>query len=191
MIAVNPTQDQLNRAAGFYEFDALNNSIMEGKSNIFGALGEVLFGDLYPEWRKVESYDFDFVGPNDRTVDIKTKRTTAVPQPDWNCSVAATSGHQQPDYFFFIRVTEDYERAWLLGWLSRDEFYDLAHFGKRGEPDPSKPGWVYRADCWNVAVRDLRPPSESKATGAYRCHKCGMLTGGPMSDPKLWCGCPF
>jgi hypothetical protein len=158
--------EQLKRATELYEFGALRDSIMAGQSNLYGAIGEVLFADEHPEWLRAESFNHDFVRQTEElgelTVDVKTKRTTTTPQPDWNCSVAATSRHQQPDYLYFIRVHEDLSVAWLLGWLPLAEFYDVAVFGAKGEPDPSMPSWRYRADCWNVRVSQLRSIEASR-----------------------------
>lgn len=190
-LLVHPTPQQIERAQALYPFDALKDSIMSGQSNLYGALGEIIFNDLYPEWQKVESYNHDFSRADGATVDIKTKRTTTVPQGNWNCSVAATSEHQQPDYLFFLRVAESMKDAWVLGWLARDEFYDRARFGKKDDPDPDgQPGWVYRADCWNVRVDELRPVS---LPGTTRCAECeGMLGDAPgFVDYTSWCGCPF
>ncbi len=164
MHTVLVTPDQMQRATGFYEFGALRNSITAGRSNVYGAIGEVVFADLFPVWSKVESFNHDFIDGRGRTVDIKTKRTTQRPQPHWNCSSAATSKHQRPDYLMFIRVHEDLSVLWVLGWLPLDEFYDVAVFARRGDPDPEYGGapggrgWAFAADCYNVRVDQLRAP---------------------------------
>ncbi len=161
MKQVNISPRDIERAKSLYDFGALRDSITEGKSNIYGALGEVLFAADYAlgGWRHKPSRDYDFTHRYYGTADVKTKRTTATPQPFWNCSVAGTSTHQKCDYYFFIRVHESLERAWMLGWLSRDEFFDRGVYRKKGDPDEtSDRGWRYQADCWNVRVDQLRPP---------------------------------
>ena len=159
---IAPTKQQIIRASTLYPFEALTNSIMEGKSNIYGALGEVVFDDAYPTWKRADTRDHDFVSGHG-TVDIKTKRTTAVPQGNWNCSVADTSLHQRPDFYFFIRVDEMLQNVWFLGWMPRSEFYEKARFYKKGEADPEMRGWKFRADCWNVRVDQLRCASHGGA----------------------------
>lgn len=189
-LLVHPTPEQIARANELYPFDALNNSITAGRSNIYGALGEILFSDLYAGWTKVESYNHDFVGPDDATVDIKTKRTTAHPEPHWNCTVAATSEHQRPDYLFFLRIMEGLTDAWVLGWMGRDDFYRTARFGKKDTPDPSARGWSFKADCWNVRIDELRPATP---TGTTVCAVCANLEGSAPAfvDYTNWCGCVF
>jgi hypothetical protein len=154
------TASDIERAKSLYDFGALRDSITQGRSNIYGALGEVLFSADYSldGWRHQPSRDYDFIHPHFGTVDVKTKRTTATPQSFWNCSVAGTSTHQKCDYYFFIRIHESLDRAWMLGWLPRDEFFQRGVYRKKGDLDEtSDRGWRYRADCWNVRVDGLRP----------------------------------
>ena len=153
-----PAPEHIVAAQNLYPFGSLKDSIMSGESNVYGAVGEVMFSSHYPNWMKVESRNHDFVSDKGRTVDVKTKRTTAVPRGNWNCSVAATSAHQHPDYYYFIRVSEDLQKVWLLGWLSREEFYAKAVFWEEGQRDPERPDWRFRADCWNIRVDQLRQP---------------------------------
>lgn len=186
MIRVSLTADLVAAARELYPFDALNNSIMEGGSNVFGAVGELVFAAAYPEWEHTQTYDHDFAHPSKGTVDIKTKRTTAVPQPHWNCSVAVTSLHQRCDYLFFVRVNESLTDAWLLGWLPAGTIPQVGVFGRKGEDDGT--GWRYKADCWNVRVDQLNEPGQAHRPD--RCPSChGRVAGsGHWAD---WCGCPF
>ena len=47
MIRLNISPEQLQRAKEMYEFNALKNSVTEGKSNIYGAIGEVMVYDYF------------------------------------------------------------------------------------------------------------------------------------------------
>jgi len=72
-------------------------------------------------------------------------------------------------------------------------------FGKKDEPDPTMPGWTYRADCWNVRVDQLREPSPPSAAPVEplvveRCPECQRLLGRAAPAGAVWsdwCGCPF
>jgi len=157
MWEVEVSPSVLDYADGLYDFGALRNSIMSGRSNRFGAIGESVFAAHYPDWEHSPSRDYDFVHHQFGSVDIKTKRTTTTPRPWWNCSVAATSMHQRCDFYFFVRVSERLDWAWLLGWVTADELRSRGRFGRAGEPDGD--GWLFRADCWNVRVDELHPPT--------------------------------
>lgn len=144
---------------GLYDFTGLDNSIMKGMSNIYGAIGEVVVYDYYRlKGRRVErvtdeqawNYDLKIDG---KRVDIKTKRTTVSPDEHFNCTVAASNIRQETDFYLFVRVTEDKRLAYLIGLLSKDEFLEKAEFRKIGEDDGE--GWQYKADCYNVKAKDL------------------------------------
>jgi hypothetical protein len=92
-------------------------------------------------------------------VEIKKKRTTATPRSNWRCSVAAFNIKQKCDFYFFIRVSETLKTAYLLGYISKKDFFDTATFFKKGEADPDKPDWKFAGDCYNVYVSDLNTPS--------------------------------
>ena len=143
--------DQREMAEALYDFASIHNSITSGESNIYGAMGEVLFASI-AEGTYEPSKDFDFV-TRFGTVDVKTKRTTVPPRPDFFCSVAATSLHQRPDWFYFVRVMEDLSAGFLLGGVRREEFFDLATFKQAGELDSN--GWEFKADCYNLSVGEV------------------------------------
>lgn len=155
IVEVGISDEQRHRASTWFGFGALNNSITEGRSNIYGALGEVLFADHYPQWWRCDTRDADFQHDRHGTVDIKTKRTTATPAGHWNCSVAATSLHQSCDLYYFLRVHERKRVGWFLGWITHDDLFERGTFRRQGEPDGR--GWSYRADCWNIRVDRLNP----------------------------------
>lgn len=188
MIHVALTPEMLERAKALYPFDALRNSITEGRSNIYGAIGEIVFGDLYSEWTRDSCPDWDYRHPQHGTVDVKTKRTTATPQPHWYCSVAATSLHQRCRYLYFVRVNEALTDAWLLGWIPADELTERGVFGRKGEDDGT--GWVFKADCWNVRVDALNVPSPVVVEDEDRCTTCNGWVAGAARWTE-WCGCPF
>lgn len=160
MKMIDLTPEDVVAAENLYPFGALRDSITRGKSNIYGALGEVVFSKSYSKegWFHDSAPDHDFRHSTFGTVDVKTKRTTATPRGYWNCSIAATSLHQRCDFYFFIRVHESLTTAWILGWMPRTEFFERGSFRRKGELDEtSGHGWKYAADCWNLRVDQLRP----------------------------------
>ena len=48
MITVSIEEVQIEKAKKLYSFNALRGSITKGKSNIYGALGEVIVSDYFP-----------------------------------------------------------------------------------------------------------------------------------------------
>ena len=159
MIEVEITEDMKKRAwKKAREMGVINNSIMNGDGNIAGFLGEevanyVLCGIIN------NTYDYDIV-TDDITWDVKTKRCTSPPKPYYDCSVANYNTKQKCDNYVFVRIENKngrWGRAWVLGWLPHDEYYKKARKLTKGEIDPSN-GFVVRADCHNVAIKDLNKP---------------------------------
>jgi hypothetical protein len=151
------SEDQLKRAKELYPFEELEGSITKGDSNIFGAVGEIVVYDfLHSRGHKIDvnsTYDYDLIVDNLK-VDIKTKKTTVRPRPNYFCSISAFNIHQKCDYYLFVRVTEDLSVAYLLGYVRKDKFYDLATFKEKGELDVN--GFVFKDDCYNLEVHRLQ-----------------------------------
>lgn len=157
MIEVDISDEQRGRAEELYRFGALRNSITKGKSNIYGAVGEVVVLDFYRELGRsvilANDYDYDLL-LNGHTVDVKTKRTTVKPKEHYLCSIAAANTKQECEYYYFVRVMEDLSKAWLLGYISKSGFFECAKFGKKGEDDGSG-RFKFKADCYNLPILGL------------------------------------
>jgi len=166
MIEVEITEEMKKRAwRKAREMGVINNSIMKGDGNIAGFLGEevanyVLCGIIN------NTYDYDIVTGNlcgnsqQVTWDVKTKRCTSPPKPYYDCSVANYNTEQKCDNYIFVRIENKngrWGRAWVLGWLPHEEYYKKARKLTKGEVDPSN-GFIVRADCHNVAIKDLNKP---------------------------------
>lgn len=155
-IEINISDKQRQEAFSLYPFSNLNNSIMEGRSNIYGALGEVVIRDCFGG-RIVGDFDYDLIIDSLR-VDVKTKKTTVRPRPEYNCSVVHLN--QDCDYYLFVRILSDLTKAYLLGYLSRDEMRQKATFNRKGEIETHI--FNFRADCYNVRVDKLNEFNHKK-----------------------------
>jgi len=159
MIRVEITPEQVKRAEGLYPFGSLKNSITKGKSNIYGALGEVIVYDYFEENDRVVKFDstpdFDMI-VNGKTIDVKTKRTSVPPLTSFNCSISAHNTTQKCDYYVFVRVSEDKKTGWILGYMSKSEFFKKAKFNREGQEDPKFPAWKFAADCYNLEISKLK-----------------------------------
>lgn len=133
----------------------LNNSITRGNGNVYGFLGEILVAE-YIDGKLKNTYDYDIVKEN-FTIDVKTKTCTSPPQPHYYCSVAAYNIRQKCDFYFFVRIMEDFSKAWILGGCSKGYFYKKAQFNKKGTIDKSSSfKWRFKADCYNLPINKLK-----------------------------------
>ena len=65
---------------------------------------------------------------------------------------------QNCDYYLFVGMADDYNKAFFYGLIKKNDFYKKAIFGKKGDIDPNGNGkWRYRADCYNILISELQP----------------------------------
>ena len=156
MISVVPTKAQIALAKKkSQEMLKLKNSITKGQGNVYGFLGEILVAKQI-KGRLKNTFDFDII-KDETTIDVKTKSCTSAPQPHYQCSVAAFNIRQQCDVYVFVRIMEDFSRAWILGGCGKDYFYRHATFNKKGSIDESSTfKWKFKADCYNLPIKKLK-----------------------------------
>lgn len=161
MVKILIGEKEKNRAKELYNFDVLNNSFTKGKGNIFGAIGEVCVYDYLnvPISNQKHDYNFDLEYYGE-TYDIKAKKCTSIPQNNYTCSVALTSLHQQCDNYIFVRVREDIDEVYILGYISKKNFIDKGFFLAKGSYDEY--GFKVKNDCINVFISQLNDISELK-----------------------------
>ena len=159
MIEVQITKEMLHEAYDkASELGILNNSILKGKGNFTGFLGEqVALKVLGGEWCNTYNYDILL---NGKRIDVKTKQTTVKPLPHYECSVAAFNTKQDCDEYAFVRVLKDYTVGWFLGTMPKKEYFDRATFLRKGDTDPSN-GFTVRADCYNLSIDSLGDTHET------------------------------
>ena len=155
MIEVVITGDMLvtarDKAA---EMGRLNNSITRGQGNLAGFIGEavaqqVMGGVL------ANTYDYDLILCNGKTVDVKTKQTSVKPLENYECSIAALNTKQECDYYAFVRVKNDFSVGWFLGVYEKQQYMLDAKYLTKGTIDPDN-GYVVKSDCYNLPIHQLK-----------------------------------
>ena len=156
MIEIIPTKKQINLAKKKAdEMGILNNSITHGDGNVYGFLGEILVKNHIGGIHR-NTYDYDII-KNKIKIDVKTKVCTSPPQPHYYCSVAAYNIRQACDIYVFVRIMEDFSKAWILGGCDKSVFYRTAQFNKKGTIDESSSfKWRFKADCYNLPISRLK-----------------------------------
>jgi len=134
------------------EMGVLYKSITRGKGNVFGFLGEEIVRKVLGG-KEHNTRDYDLV-VNSKTIDVKTKKTSVTPKPNYDCSVADITRKQDCDYFAFVRVLNDQSVGWFLGLKERDDYFSNAVYLAKGEHDPSN-NYFVKADCYNLPISSL------------------------------------
>lgn len=136
------------------QLGSLNNSITKGDGNLVGYIGQMLVAE-YLNANETDTYEYD-VEKNGIRFEVKTKRCTSKPRTDYDCSVSEANAKQKCDYYVFVRVLEDFSKAWILGKKKREDYFGQARFCKKGEKDnKSHLGWTFKADCYNLEISQL------------------------------------
>ena len=116
-----------------------NGSITEGEGRVAGFLGEMCFAYL-TGGEILDTFNHDVL-LNDEKVEVKTKRSSYVPQPHWLSSVAEQSEHQVPDYyaFFFVKYMDKEltvpQGIYYAGGLKYEDFWANSTYLRKGEGD--------------------------------------------------------
>lgn len=155
MIEVVVTGDMLvtarDKAA---EMGRLPNSITRGAGNIAGFIGEAIAHQVMGGVL-ANTYDYDLILCNGKTVDVKTKQTSVKPLLTYDCSIANLNTTQECDYYAFVRVKNDFSVGWYLGVYEKQQYMLDSVFMKKGTMDPDN-GYVVRSDCYNLPINKLK-----------------------------------
>ena len=152
--------DMINKAREkSLKMGQLNKSITKGDGNLSGFLGEELVKLLLRAEEK-NTYNYDLVLPNKKTIDVKTKRTTVKPKEFYECSIAAYNVKQQCDYYVFCRILSNLSKGWVLGYMAKADYFDRATLLRKGEVDSSN-NFTVKADCYNLPIKKLKTDRET------------------------------
>lgn len=125
-----------------------------GRVHVVGLIGEELVKFVVGGERIKAHKDFDLRGEDGEKIEVKTICADGEPQPDYACAVWETSFHQQPDTYYFVRVSRDFKTAWLVGRISRDDFFEKSEYIKKGEVVDGG-NYTAKANFRRVRVSDL------------------------------------
>ena len=106
----------------------------EGKRIFEGYIGEVVVMDYYGVG-DVDDYEYDII-INEVKVDVKTITCKFKPTPNFlavvnSCEIDGEH-RQEADTYIFVRMREDYEVAWIVGYMMCENFFDLSTFVEKG-----------------------------------------------------------
>lgn len=153
------TRDRLLENAREWAADlgALRGSIEAGDGNVAGRFGELVFTELFGG-EICDAYDYD-IRYNGLTIDVKTKRRTVPPQPEYEASIADWNPDQSCDLYYFASVlgkkaAHPFESIWLCGYCPPDEYKAQSTFHEAGEYEPDN-DFVFSADCYNLPYAAL------------------------------------
>lgn len=154
LVEITPTPSQKRKATMMSEeMGVLNGSITKGAGNKAGFLGEVCAAKYLKADHK-NTYQYDLILPNGKTVDVKTMRSKFMPLLSYNVTISNWNTKQKCDYYVFTRCHTKYHKVWLCGYIDKEVFFDKATLRKKGEKDGT---FVYKSDSWALPIDQLMP----------------------------------
>jgi len=158
------TPDMLLRAKARDPGKAFNSkSFMDGKGTLVGNLGDEIIASYRSDFTRQSTFDYDFIYLNKGkivTIDNKTKYQSSQNIPhnigEWMASVCVDSVHQVTDYYTFCRVCKIqrgddyiYPFGYVLGIISKQEFFKKATFYKKGDKEGYN-NYVVKQACYSL-----------------------------------------
>ena len=148
----------------------LKNSITKGDGNLAAFIGEIAVSE-YLGYKRTNIhldkndedeniYHYDMFDKKERKVEVKTKRCTSIPLPEYATSVCNDNIYQQCDYYLFTRVDIKRNTVWLLGWLEKLDYYKNSVYCIKNEKDPDRTNFKFVRNCWNRYIYDLNKISD-------------------------------
>lgn len=154
MIELQVSADQFVRAREkAIDMGRIANSITNGGGNLAGFIGEIVVTD-YINAKEDNTYDYDIVDKSGNKIDVKTKRCNSEPKTNYDCSIAAHGTKQKCDMYIFVRVLNDFSKAWILGKILKDDYFEKSKYHKKGELDPDNK-FKFKANCYNIKIHQL------------------------------------
>lgn len=146
-----------------------NEFTITPSGRIPGRICEEIFQLMYPTAIDVahEGKDSDFILPEHQlTVDVKGKRRNYIPpRPEWNQDINCKNKGEDKeiphaDIFAVFSIHYALDEVTFDGWETRDGIYQKAKFYRKGDPNPDRPKFKYKKDCWSIILNQLRTPEE-------------------------------
>jgi hypothetical protein len=142
---------------------AIKNSIMKGGGNFTGYVGEYAVKSFFGQPLEFETFDYDMI-LNGKKYDVKSKRTTVIPQMFHDGSVCEKNVTQKCDYYLFVRVYWPKEiqlplSCFMMSYYPSKQYISEAKVWKKGQLD-SKNNYIVKEDCRNILYDKMLPISE-------------------------------
>ena len=127
----------------------------EGRRLLYGYLGEVVVMEYYGV-DDVDDFEYDIVIGEYKT-DVKSISCKFKPPMNYLATVNSCEidgeHRQDADIYIFVRIREDCNVAWLVGFIECERFFDMSKFLNKGE---TYHGMVFEKANMNVLpIRSL------------------------------------
>lgn len=147
--------DIIEKARQRASAQSVNKFTISSDGRLYGFIAEEIFLSLFGGVLKnTKHYDIEL---NGKKIDIKAKSCNTPPKMDYIASISNYQKDHDADIYVFFRIDRNLTKCWLLGGLSKEEFYKISTFMPKGERDGS---FVCKTDMNNVLISQLKEVNE-------------------------------
>ena len=139
----------------------------EGQTNhsqdtLIGALGEIAVYNWINQWSPCYFSDqnchYDLLLGDARTVEVKTVRTSSIPQPNYECSMFKKQWDLKQDssLWVFVRIDKSLTHGWIVATCDESK---RDRFTFHAEGELASNGIAYRLDTMSGIISELDDPA--------------------------------
>lgn len=155
MVEVDITDEIKEKARSkTLEMPTLKDSVTENGRVYIGFVGEEV-ANLVLKGSERNTYDYDLILDNGKTVDVKSKKISRKPLPHYEVSIYGFNTRQQCDYYAFVMINEELGKAWFVGTYPKQDYFRDARFIPKGSVEgPNK--LTFKSNCYNMPISQLK-----------------------------------
>jgi len=152
----------------------------ERKIRHCGYVAEEIVAQTFTRLVRVDrpAYDFEYRG---FTFEVKGIGCNQEPEPHWEATSMDYQKNRKFSHFIFCRVNNNFLEGWILGFISREDFYEQARFAEKGTKNQN---FEYDNDRHCIEIRLLSDPDKmddlldgSDKSAQAPCVNCGHWNG--------------
>ena len=143
MIEVSISKQVLNYAKNKLNHVITNKNLglskfgSEKSRILVGYIGEKIIMDFLGLDEDIDDYNFDLISKKGKRLEVKTITCKFKPKSHYWCTVNSHDLNgvhkQEADFYIFLRILNNYQKGWILGWISCDEFFRKGEFIAKGK----------------------------------------------------------
>ena len=143
MIEIAITQDTIDYAQDKLQQVIIKDRVglskfgSERKRILVGYIGEKVIMDFLAIASDADTYHFDLISNKNKKLEVKTITCKFKPKAHYWCTVNSHDlkgvHRQAADYYIFLRLLNDYSKAWILGWIACIDFFEKGQFVEKGK----------------------------------------------------------
>lgn len=120
-----------------------------------GYVGEEIVKSFFTDFKYTDSPHHDLLY-HELKLEVKAKSANLSPQAHYENMVMAYQRKRKLDYLVFVHIMNHSMIGYIVGWMSKEEFYEKSYFMRKGEMNNN---FRLDSDRYMITVGDLNRPN--------------------------------